>query len=104
LCSSNQRVLVLRDTMDVLTGRSVPPGCAPGEMDWSYSFTLRPAADGATRLLVRTRAAFRPRALLAPAAALLLGPAHFVMERGMLLGIKRRAERASAALPHLMLP
>jgi hypothetical protein len=66
------RVLVLRDTMDVLTGRSVPPGGAPWEMDWSWSFTFRPASDGATRLLVRTRAAVRPHALLAPAAALLV--------------------------------
>ena len=51
---------------------------------------------GATRLLVRTRAAYRPRALLGLALPVLLEPAHFVMERGMLLGIKRRAETVSS--------
>ena len=44
-----------------------------------------------TRLLVRTRADYRPHGLLVPAMALLLEPTHFVIERGMLLGIKRRA-------------
>jgi hypothetical protein len=62
-------------------------------MDWTWSFRLRPTSDGATRLLVRTRADYRPHGLLVPAMALLLEPSHFVMQRGMLLGIKRRAER-----------
>ncbi len=64
-------------------------------MDWTWTFALRPLSDGATRLLVRTRADYRPRAVLAPVVRLLLEPIHFVMERGMLMGIKRRAEHAA---------
>jgi uncharacterized protein YndB with AHSA1/START domain len=93
------RALVLYDTMDPRTSRSIPPGTHTSlAMDWSWSFTLRPAHDGATRLLVRTRADFRPGALLGPAVPILLEPVHFVMERGMLLGIKRRAEAAGRPL------
>lgn len=92
------RTLVLFETMDLRTGQSIPP--VPPTwwaIDWTWSFTLRPTSDGATRLLVRTRASYRPRALLAPAKALLLEPTHLLMERGMLLGIKGRAEHASIA-------
>jgi hypothetical protein len=46
-------------------------------------------------LLVRTRADYRPHAVLVPEVRLLLEPIHFVMERGMLMGIKRRAEHAA---------
>jgi hypothetical protein len=88
------RALVLSETMDLRTGRSIPPRpLTAWAMDWTWSFTLRPMLDGATRLVVRTRADYRPHGMLAPAMALLLQPTHFVMERGMLLGIKRRAER-----------
>jgi hypothetical protein len=92
------RVLVLYDTMDLRTSRSIPhQPPTRWAMDWTWSFTLRPMGDGATRLLARTRADYRPHGLLAPAMALLLEPTHFVMERGMLLGIKRRAERSDGA-------
>ncbi len=88
------RALVLEDTMDLRTGQSVPPGTASSfVMNCTWSFTLRQTYNRATRLVVRTRADFRPHALLAPVVPILLEPAHFVMERGMLLGIKRRAER-----------
>lgn len=58
---------------------------------WTWAFVLEPIDDGTTRLLVRQRSS--PSSLLDR----LLGsvfwePAHFVMERKMLLGIKRRAE------------
>jgi len=89
------RALALSETMDLRTSRSIPPlPLTWWAMDWSWSFTLQPMPDGASRLLVRTRADYRPHGLLAPAMAWLLEPTHFVMERGMLLGIKRRAERA----------
>jgi hypothetical protein len=92
------RALVLFDTMDLRTGQSIPSlPPTPWAMDWTWLFTLRPVSDGTTRLLIRTRAEYRPRALLAPAMVLLLEPTHFVMERGMLLGIKRRAEHAGVA-------
>jgi hypothetical protein len=44
-------------------------------------------------LIIRTRiAAFPPRWLSQFFSFKLLEPAHFIMERGMLLGIKQRAE------------
>jgi hypothetical protein len=87
------RALVLHDVMDPRTARSIPSGTHAGwALHWTWTFALRPLPDGATRLLVRTRASYRPRFLLAPTVLLLLEPAHFVMERGMLLGLKRRAE------------
>jgi hypothetical protein len=61
----------------------------------SWSFVLRAQADGNARLLVRTRASEPPRASTRVQRALellLLEPGYFVMERGMLRGIKRRAE------------
>jgi hypothetical protein len=89
--------LVLSQTMDLRTARSIPPVPATRwAMAWTWTFVLRPLPDGATRLLVRTRADYRPHAVLAPVVRLLLEPIHFVMERGMLMGIKRRAEHATA--------
>lgn len=88
--------LVLSQTMDLRTARSIPPvPVTRWAMDWTWTFALRPLPDGATRLLVRTRADYRPRAVLAPVVGLLLEPIHFVMERGMLIGIKHRAEHAA---------
>jgi hypothetical protein len=90
--------LVLSQTMDLRTARSIPPVPATRwAMDWTWTFALRPLPDGTTRLLVRTRADYRPHAVLTPGVRLLLEPIHFVMERGMLLGIKRRAEHAATA-------
>ena len=77
------------------------------------AFVLEPAADGTTRLIVRTRGASRPTlgsVVLAPFGLLLFEPAHFIMERRMLLGIKERVERRGAAAravpahPHGSLP
>jgi len=66
------------------------------------AFVLDSAADGSTRLIVRTRGAAKPNVALAPIGALVFEPAHFIMERAMLRGIKRRVEgeaRRTAALP-----
>jgi hypothetical protein len=54
------------------------------------AFVLEPLGDGATRLIVRSRG---PGAWGRLAHYLFWEPAHFVMERRMLLGIKARAER-----------
>jgi hypothetical protein len=57
--------------------------------EFSWTFALRGAPTGGTRLLVRERVAFGSaltRTLMAP-----LGPVSFVMTRGMLLGIRSRA-------------
>jgi hypothetical protein len=66
----------------------------------SWSFVLRPSAGGHTRLIVRgrTSAPVGRRARIARRVELLvLEPGYFVMERGMLRGIKRRAEAMPAS-------
>jgi hypothetical protein len=65
----------------------------------SWSFVLRAQGSAETRLLVRARASQPRRAsarILRALELLLLEPGYFVMERGMLLGIKRRAEKLPA--------
>jgi hypothetical protein len=92
-----EKALVLHDRMDVRTGRSVPrEALAELLVDWSWAFALQPVGEQATRFVVRTRARLTPRLPLLPFTLLLLEPAHFIMERGMLLGIKRRAESSAA--------
>ena len=62
------------------------------------AFVLEPA-NGSTRLIVRTRGAGKANVPLAPFGLLVFEPAHFIMERRMLLGIKGRVERASWRSP-----
>jgi hypothetical protein len=57
------------------------------------AFVLEPVDAHTTRLITRSRA---PRGPLSVVLALVGEIPHFVMERGMLLGIKRRAEAACA--------
>uniref|UniRef100_A0A7D5H5B2 SRPBCC family protein n=1 Tax=Natrinema halophilum TaxID=1699371 RepID=A0A7D5H5B2_9EURY len=89
-----ERTLVLR-----------PPGESPA---WTWAFVLEPVADGSTRLLARTRS--NPgRSSIGPFSSfpalqegvnyLFWEPAHFVMERGMLRGIRRRAEQMGRTAP-----
>lgn len=64
----------------------------------SWSFNLRPLGGGATRLLVRGRSSapsMRAERVAREVELLLLEPGYFVMERGMLRGLKKRAERAT---------
>ena len=59
------------------------------------AFVLEPSAmPNTTRLIVRTRGAGEPNVVLAPFGLLVFEPAHFIMERRMLLGVKERVERA----------
>lgn len=67
------------------------PGLA---FDTRWAFALDAPDERTTRLLVRFRVTGEPRALLTLFCRLLLEPEHFVMERAMLRGIKRRAECA----------
>jgi hypothetical protein len=65
------------------------------QLRWEFlwTFALRRAPAGGTRLLVRERTGFgsaATRALLSP-----LGPVSFIMSRRMMLGIKARAEAAA---------
>jgi len=59
------------------------------------AFVVRPIDAHTSKMQVRQRNPGKPSAVgvaLAPAGLLLLEPAHFIMQRGMLRGIKRRAE------------
>jgi hypothetical protein len=54
-----------------------------------------PIEDNKTRMLIRTRGEGNPTfagVIEAPFRLLVYEPAHLIMERGMLLGIKQRAE------------
>jgi ligand-binding SRPBCC domain-containing protein len=93
------RALVLHQPADPESGR-------PHDRDdpdlgnyygWNWVFVLEEVDPDTTRLIVRSRVDGRPRYLIKAFYTLLLEVPHFVMERGMLKGIKRRAERASAA-------
>lgn len=84
------RALVLRMAMSVLTGAPARDGDR-AVLDWTWAFVLLPAGR-ASRLLVRVRADYRPRALgvLVP---LLLEPVHLLMERAMLRGLRTRVDQ-----------
>lgn len=56
-----------------------------------WGFVLAPFGPGRTRLIARSRV---PRGWIAVAYALLFELSHFVMERRMLLGIKKHVERS----------
>jgi hypothetical protein len=77
-------------------GRALVVEPVPGGVTWCWA--LEPAEAGATRLISRVRVGIGSAALFR-----LLGPVvdapWFMMERKMLLGIRRRAEAAAAAGP-----
>ena len=67
------------------------------QADWSWVFTLMPVDDGRrTRFLFRSRWRTGPWWLTA-AGWLLIVPADFIMSRGMLRGVTRRAEALAIA-------
>jgi NAD(P)-dependent dehydrogenase (short-subunit alcohol dehydrogenase family) len=89
------RALVLHQPAEPDTGR-------PRDRDdpnlgsyygWNWVFVLDEIDQGSTRLIVRSRVDGGPRYLIKAFYTLLLEFPHFVMERGMLKGIKHRAER-----------
>jgi len=58
---------------------------------------LQAVNDTTTRLYVRTRGDAEPTlasVTIAPLGLLVFEPAHFIMQRSMLLGIRDRAEQA----------
>jgi hypothetical protein len=63
---------------------------------WNWVFVLDEVDRDSTRLIVRSRLDGRPRYLIKAFYTLLLEIPHFVMERKMMIGIKRRAERVRA--------
>jgi hypothetical protein len=86
------RALVLR-LCDPKEGGCVDPS-RPGYFDVSWAFILSAAGKQATRLISRFRISGRPRLSVQLLYSFLIEIPHFVMERKMLLGIKRRAEKA----------
>lgn len=72
----------------------IEPGRAMVLAKWG-AFVLEPVGPRTTRLHIRTRGRGIPTLsgiALTPVSLLFFEPAHFIMERGMLLGLKRRAE------------
>jgi len=61
--------------------------------DWVWTFVLVPE-NGSTRLISRNRIAMKGAAAGQRLGMLVMEPGSLVMERKMLLGIKRRAERS----------
>jgi hypothetical protein len=66
---------------------------------WSWAFVLEPIDARTTRLLTRMRVSYQPAAKWAPYVHLLLEPAHFVMGRRQLLGMRQRAEASVSVHP-----
>lgn len=82
------RALVLGGVRDP---KRDPEGKSP-EIDASWVFYLDLAEENITRLNVRFRMTWKPSFLVWMAYRLILEPSHFIMERKMLLGLKKRAE------------
>lgn len=81
----------------LLTSGALPLASAEEfEPAGTWAFVLEPIDDSHTRLLVRGRGVNRSAAEKA-ASYLWWDWTHFIMERGMMLGIKERAQRAAAA-------
>ncbi len=64
----------------------------------TWSFVLKPIGDNATRLIARVRAPAPTRWSLTAFNYLVGEPAHFLMERKMLLTLKQLAEAADSRL------
>lgn len=79
----------------------IEPGRAIVLHGWG-AFVLSPTGPNTTRMHIRTRGAGVPTlsgVALTPVGLLVFEPAHFIMERAMLRGIKARAEKAVASAP-----
>jgi hypothetical protein len=80
-------------------GKAIDPAGPWGDdyVAWTWAFVLKPIDATTTRLLIRMRVSHQPAAKWAPYFWLLVEPAHFVMGRRQLLGIRQRAEATSQA-------
>jgi hypothetical protein len=85
------RALVLRAAADLESKRPPKPS-DPGFFDWSWAFILEPISLNTTRLVIRLRAEAARNMPLEVVGPMVWEPAHFLMERKMLRGIKQRAE------------
>jgi hypothetical protein len=80
--------LVLHSTTHLPASWQARLGAA---IDWTWTFTLTPAGEGGTRLLLRVRGQTRPWWLTAAYVAALV-PADYVMASSMLAGINLRVQ------------
>ncbi len=88
-----EHALVLR-AMDPNTGKAVSPDInANFFTDSTWTFIIDERGEGVTRLIARFRMDGNPRVVLKEAIHYLLETPHFIMQRKMLLGIKRLAEQ-----------
>lgn len=69
-------------------------GPSEGQERGTWTFVLEKVDEGTTRLILRERSGHRPHARDVIFHYLFMERQHFIMERGMLKGIKERAERA----------
>lgn len=91
------RVLQLESGRHLVLDTS--PGAQPGIVTGTWQFVLQDAAAGGSRLLLRTRTGpGRPTGLRI--FDFIFRPGYLVMDRAMLLGIKRRAEREAGKQEH----
>ncbi|WP_280906379.1 hypothetical protein [Streptomyces sp. SAI-117] len=89
------RTLVLRSDLNLASGRSFDPRSRPlpaARLDGIWSFHLKPAPFGESRLVVRTRGQGRPRWLAAPLDLLFGEPAHFVMQTRQFHNLRTRLD------------
>ncbi len=91
--------LVTNVTVDMIAGRNLDPEGPPTgrRLDGSYTFVLQPLDESRCRLIARLRGTYAPGLANELVIRFVLEPVHFGMERGMLQGIKRRAEAVLSA-------
>lgn len=88
-----ERSLILR-TMDPKTGQAASPDIGANVFtDSTWAFILDEKSDDVTRLIARYRMDGNPRTLLRESIHYLLETPHFIMQRKMLLNIKRLVEK-----------
>jgi hypothetical protein len=91
------RTLALRTTIALLSGHSFDPKSGPPRRayaDGVWSFNLRSAPGGHTRLVARMRGTSRPRTLTRPFGLLVGDPAHFIMQTRQFHGLRTRVSGA----------
>lgn len=74
-----------------------PGNYLKSEIAGSWAFVLEPIDATTTRFIVRWRSDWQESPMASLLNTLFLEPAHCTMERGMMLGIKERAERSADA-------
>jgi hypothetical protein len=84
------------EVVELDPGRALVLATPDDPVGWVWSFVLDPVDETTTRLLVRSRVRLPSGFARRNLARLALEPATFVMTRGMLRGVRERAERLAA--------